>query len=165
MISTVSFNEYVDVVAHRTSQSKKVVKLVMTAYLAYVARELEENGSAGVLGLFDVMDKTKVPSAQDIRTVPFAAQVSSEKFREILENLSPDFEVLVLPKFPVALSVLTQFRQVVQVQIKQGNAVTLLKVGNVRVSESGSLQVRKAASLGQGVSLVPKTFFKSLVKG
>lgn len=165
MISTVSFNEYVDVVAHRTSQSKKVVKLVMTAYLAYVAQELEENGSAGVLGLFDLMDKTKVPSAQDIRTVPFAAQVSSEKFREILENLSPDFEVLVLPKFPVALSVLTQFRQVVQVQIKQGNAVTLLKVGNVRVSESGSLQVRKSASLGQGVSLVPKTFFKSLVKG
>lgn len=162
MISTVSFNEYVDVVAHRTSQPKKVVKLVMTAYLAHVAQELEENGSAGVLGL---MDKAKVPSAQDIRTVPFAAQVSSEKFREILENLSSDFEVLVLPKFPVALSVLTQFRQVVQVQIKQGNAVTLLKVGNVRVSESGSLQVRKAASLGQGVSLVPKTFFKSLVKG
>ena len=88
MISTVSFNEYVDVVAHRTSQPKKVVKLVMMAYLAHVAQELEENGSAGVLGLFDLMDKTKVP-----------------------------------------------------------------------------LQVRKAASLGQGVSLVPKTFFKSLVKG
>lgn len=165
MISTVSFNEYVDVVAHRTSQPKKVVKLVMTAYLAYVAHELEEKGSAGVLGLFDLMDKSKVPSAQDIRTAPFAAQVSSVQFRKVLEGLAPDFEVLSVPQFVVAFSVLTQFRQVVQVQIKQGNAVTLLKVGNVRVADSGSLQVRKAASLGQGVSLVPKTFFKSLVKG
>lgn len=165
MVSTVSFNEYVDVVAHRTSHPKKVVKLVMTAYFAYVAHELEEEGSSGVLGLFDLMDKTKVPSAQDIRTAPFAAQVSSAQFREVLEGLASDFEVLIVPQFVVAFSVLAQFRRVVQVQIKQGNAVTLMKVGNVRVAKSGSLQVRKAASLGQGVSLVPKTFFKSLVKG